>query len=121
MSIYRDEILEHYNNPQNFGQPKKFDIVAKQVNPFCGDEIEIYIELESSQVHKVKKIYFFGKGCAISIASASLLTEFVKGKTLKELTDLTQEDMLSLLGVEVSPTRRKCALLAMATLKEGLK
>lgn len=123
--LYKEEILEHYRNPQNFGRLAKFDICAKQSNPFCGDEIEFYVQFESRGVNKkspegclVKNIGFLGKGCAISIAAASMLTDYAKGKSKKQLTKFSEDDMLSLLGIEASETRKKCALLALSVLKD---
>lgn len=117
-SIYREEILEHYKDPQNFGKLKKFDLSSKQLNPFCGDGISMYIKEERG---KVSDVSFDGQGCAISIASTSLLTEYAKGKKINELTRFSEADMLDLLGIEVSETRKKCALLALYTLKDCFK
>lgn len=126
-TLYKEEILEHYRDPQNFGMLKKFDIKSKQLNPFCGDEVEIYVKLGKTAgvignhpEGVIEDISFQGVGCAISIASASLLTEYTKGKTKKELTKFSEDDMLSLLGIEVSETRKKCALLALYTLRDCL-
>src|SRR3989344_3747582 len=117
-NIYREEILEHYREPQNFGKLSSFDVSSKQLNPFCGDEIEIFITYQNGIIDLVS---FQGKGCAISIASTSILTEFVKGKKKTMLTKFSEEDMLTLLGVEVSETRKKCALLGWAVLQECLQ
>jgi nitrogen fixation protein NifU and related proteins len=120
--LYREEILEHYNSPQNFGKLETFNTSSKQLNPFCGDEIEIFIQFARDQRQetsdKIQDIRFSGKGCAISIAAASMLTEYAKGKTKEELTKFSEDDMLSLLGIAVSPTRKKCALLARAVLRD---
>ena len=116
-NLYKEEILEHYNSPLNFGKIKKFDKHSKQLNPFCGDEIEMFIKFNGS---RVKDISFTGNGCAISIASASILTEFLKGKSKKELTKFKEKDMLSLLGIEISENRKKCAFLALSVLKDFL-
>lgn len=123
MNIYREEILEHYRQPLNFGRLKKFDKSSKQLNPFCGDEVEIFLNIEAQPAGseaKVQNISFFGRGCAISIAAGSILTEFAKGKTKSQLTKFSEKDMLNLLGIEVSETRKKCALLALYTLKDCL-
>lgn len=114
-TLYRDELLEHYRNPQNFGKIPNFSVCAKQSNPFCGDDIEIFVQFEKD---KIKNIGFVGRGCAISMAGGSMLTEFVIGKTKKELTNFGEKAMLVLLGVEVSETRKKCALLAFSVLKD---
>ncbi|OGH18048.1 MAG: hypothetical protein A3F31_03880 [Candidatus Levybacteria bacterium RIFCSPHIGHO2_12_FULL_38_12] len=127
--VYREEILEHYKTPLNFGKPDKFAISSRQTNPFCGDEIEMFVEFEEKsaggatippQGWKIKTIGFEGVGCVISIVAGSMLTDYAKGKTKKELTKFSQEDMLDLLGIEVSETRKKCALLAFSVLKECL-
>ncbi len=116
-NLYREEILEHYKNPQNFGKLVKFDVSSKQLNPFCGDEIEISIKFNKDKVGQIK---FTGRGCAISIALASILTEYVKGKTKKQLTSFTEKDMLDMIGIKVSQTRKKCALLPLFVLKDCL-
>jgi len=116
-TLYREEILEHYKDPHNFGKLKKFNRSSKQLNPFCGDEIEVFTKINDG---KLKEISFLGSGCAISISAASILTDFAKGKSAASLTKFTQEDMLSLLGVEVSETRKKCAFLALSVLKDCL-
>jgi len=118
MSIYKDEILEHFNDPQNFGKLESFSINARQTNPFCGDDIELFIKLNNN---KVEDIGFTGKGCAISIASASILTEFSKQKKTSELLSFSEKDMLDLLTIDISETRKKCAMLALATLHDALK
>lgn len=114
-SIYKEEILEHYNSPQNFGKISDFSSSSKQTNPFCGDDLELFVKLIDN---KIVNIGFNGSGCAISIAAASILTEYAKGKYKNELTNFSEKDMLNLLGIEVSETRKKCALLALATLKD---
>lgn len=128
-NFYREEILEHYRNPLNKGKLSKFNVSSKQVNPFCGDEIEVFIKFEAQPLGlkaiglkaKVKKISFEGRGCAICIASASILTEYAKRKTKNQLTNLNEKDMLRLLKIELSPTRKKCALLGLAVLKDCIK
>ena len=115
--LYREEILEHYRNPQNSGKLSQFTHSSKQLNPFCGDEIEIFIQEKNN---KVQEISFLGKGCAISIAAASLLTEYAKGEKKSVLTKFSEKNMLKLLGIEVSETRKKCAFLALSVLKDCL-
>lgn len=117
-NIYREEILEHYREPLNFGRPEKFDISSKQTNPLCGDDIEMFLKYKKDNIYNVG---FLGKGCAICISACSMLTEHVKGKTKKQLTNFTEKDMLDLLKIEVSETRKKCALLGLAVLKDCLK
>lgn len=116
--LYKEEIIEHYKDPQHFGRPASFDVTAKQLNPFCGDEIEMFLAFSQE---KVKAVGFEGHGCAISIAATSILTEHVLKKSKKELTKFSKEDMLTLLGIEISETRKKCALLGWAVLQDCLK
>lgn len=116
--LYREEILEHYREPLNYGRLLSFDKHSRQVNPFCGDEISIFVRFKKGVSNKViENVGFEGKGCVVSVAGASMLTEFAKGKEKSLLTKFSEEDMLSLLGVEVSQTRKKCAFLALAVLK----
>jgi nitrogen fixation protein NifU and related proteins len=117
-SIYREEILEHYKDPQNFGKLQKFTHSSKLINPFCGDEIKIFVLIKNN---KIEDVGFTGVGCAISIASTSILTEFVRGKSVTQLTSFKGSDMLELLKIEVSETRKKCALLGLSALKDCLK
>ncbi len=126
-SIYKEEILEHYRNPLNFGKLLQFDVYSYQRNPLCGDEIEMCMkwgtrERRTRRDNKiVSKVRFMGKGCAISIAAASLLTEYVKGRSIVKLTNFSEASMLGLLGIEISETRKKCALLAFVVLKDCLQ
>lgn len=116
--IYREIILDHYRNPRNFGKLEKFDIDSRDTNPLCGDEIEMQISLGAD--HKMQEIKFTGKGCAISQASASMLTELAKGKPLEWVKELSKEDVFKLLGnPDLGPSRVKCALLGMKVLKTG--
>ena len=115
--LYREEILDHYQNPRNFGKMKGASSHAHQTNPLCGDDIEMFIKVKND---KISDISFQGKGCAICLAGASILTEHVKGKPKKELTRFSEKDMLDLLGIEVSETRKKCAMLSLAVLKDCL-
>lgn len=116
-NLYKEDILEHYNSPQNFGKLQSYTHSSKQKNPLCGDEIEMYTFFKEEIL---KDISFNGVGCAISIAAASLLTEFSKGKTQKLLTKFREKDMLNLLGIEVSESRKKCAFLPLSALKDCL-
>ncbi len=110
-------LLDHYQNPRNFGHLENPDIVHEEGNPSCGDQIRIEIKLEDNKIADIK---FTGKGCTISQASASILTEIVKGKTLEEVKNFSKEDMLNALGIPISPIRLKCALLALKVLKAGI-
>ena len=112
--IYKDIILDYYRNPRNFGDLTDPNVRAKDSNPLCGDIIEMQLKINES---KVDDIRFKGKGCAISQAAASMLTEVVKGKTLDEIKAMDKSDVLELLGIDPGPTRIKCALLGLKVLK----
>lgn len=115
--LYRELILDHYKNPRNHGTLDPNDFSFQDENPLCGDELRIDVRLDELQ--RVKEVAFSGKGCAISQASASLLTESIIGKTLDEIKQLGKEDILDLLGIQLGPTRLKCALLSLKVLKAG--
>jgi len=115
--IYKDIILDYYRNPRNFGDLQDPDVRAKDSNPLCGDIIEMQLKIHDGKVEDVR---FKGKGCAISQAAASMLTESVKGKTLDDIKALGKSDVLNLLGIDPGPTRIKCALLGLKVLKLGV-
>ena len=112
--MYRDYILDHYKNPRNAGDLAGATNVYKSDNPLCGDEITMALLIEDGTV---KDVRFNGKGCAISQASASILTEEIKGRTLDEVRAIDQRHVLENLGIPISPARVKCALLGLKTLK----
>ena len=115
--LYREYILDHYQNPRNYGEMEDPDISHEEYNPLCGDRLVFQLKLDNDRVVDVK---FHGEGCAISQASASMLTERVLGKTLDELKALTKEDILEMLGIPIGPVRMKCALLSLKALKAGI-
>jgi nitrogen fixation NifU-like protein len=115
--IYKDIILDYYRHPRNFGELQNPDIRSKDSNPLCGDIIEMQLKIKDGTVEDIR---FNGKGCAISQASASMLTEVVKGKTLEQVKAMDKGDVLELLGIDPGPTRIKCALLGLKVLKLGV-
>lgn len=115
--FYREYILDHYQNPRNYGVIEDPDISYEDSNPLCGDKIRIDLKLNDSRVKEAK---FSGCGCAISQASASILTEMVRNKSLDEVKHLSKDDMIEALGIELGPVRLKCALLALKVLKAGV-
>lgn len=114
--LYREIILEHWQHPQNYGEIKDPDINATGNNPVCGDRIRMTAILQDG---RIADIAFIGEGCAISKASASLFTEHIKGKPLDKIKAMSNQDVIALLGIDVTPARMKCALLAYTTLKVG--
>ena len=115
--IYRQYILEHYREPHNHGRLDHPDIHAADTNPLCGDRIELDLQVADGRVTEVR---FSGRGCAISQAAASMLTERIEGATLDELRALRPADILEMLGVEIGPARQRCALLCLRVLHQGI-
>jgi len=113
--LYREQILEHYKRPHNFGPLEDFDLEFEDSNPFCGDEQHVRIKLDSDG--RVAEVRFEGSGCAISTAATSLLSEELAGKTREELVRLDKAFVLELLGIDISATRMKCALLGLKVVK----
>jgi len=115
--LYREQILEHYKRPHNFGQVENPDLEFEDNNPFCGDEQHVTIRLDD--LDRVAEIAFEGRGCAISTAATSLLTDELVGRTREELLRLPKEFVLDLLGIEISATRMKCAMLGLKVVKSA--
>ncbi len=115
--LYRDQILEHYKRPHNFGALDSPDLEFEDTNPFCGDEQHVMIKLDSDE--RVAEVTFEGKGCAISTAATSLLTDELVGKSRQELLQLPKEFVLELLGIDISATRMKCAMLGLKIVKSA--
>jgi nitrogen fixation NifU-like protein len=115
--LYREEILDHYKHPRHRGTLERPDITYEDANPLCGDQLRIDLEVEDGRIAQIRHS---GHGCSISQAAASMLCERMAGRPLAEVKDLTREDMLEMLGIELGPVRLKCALLALKTLKAGV-
>lgn len=113
--LYRDQILEHYKRPHNFGRLDEYDLDFEDTNPLCGDEQHVFIKLDEDD--RVEAVSFEGQGCAISTAATSLLTDELKGLSRDELLQLPKEKVLELLGIDISATRMKCALLGLKAVK----
>ena len=116
-SIYREIILDHSKNPRNKRKLDPADFTYEDVNPLCGDEVRIDVRVNDGHV---SEIAFSGRGCAVSQASASILTEMVEGMSIDEVKQITKDDLLEEIGIPVSPARLKCALLSLKVLKAGL-
>src|SRR3989344_1235783 len=125
MDLYREEILEHWKNPQNFGEIKNADLVIDQINPLCGDQIRFFFNFEKkgnpkSEIRnpKIIDVSFTGNGCAISIASASMLSQYIKGKKISAISKIVGKDILEMLGGDIAPARLKCAFLPLEAIKK---
>lgn len=115
--LYREQILEHYKRPHNFGVLENPDLEFEDSNPFCGDQQHVMIRLGEDD--RVAEVRFEGQGCAISTAATSLLTDELAGLTREELLRLDKQVVLDLLGIEISATRMKCAMLGLKVVKSA--
>jgi nitrogen fixation NifU-like protein len=114
-ALYREQILDHYKHPHNFGELDDADLEFEDTNPLCGDELKV--QLKVGDDGRVGTVRFSGQGCAISQAAASMISDEIKGMTVEELRKLDKDAILELLGIDISATRMKCALLALKVLK----
>ena len=116
LDLYAEEIISHYEHPHNKGRIDSPSISVHEYNPTCGDDITVYLDIEQGRIKDVK---FSGSGCAISMASASMLTDFIKGKRLEEVEKMGLPAVIELLGIDPGPARLKCATLSLKTVKEA--
>ncbi len=116
--IYRDNIIDHFKNPRNYGEIVEAEIKHSELNSICGDMIRLFVKLKEGKVEDVK---FKGNGCAISMAATSMMTEILKEKTLDEIKNLKKEDIFEMLGIELGVVRMKCGLLCLDTLMKGIE
>jgi nitrogen fixation NifU-like protein len=116
--LYRELILDHYKNPRNHGLLADPDAVAEGQNPLCGDEVTVTVRLAEGDV--IEDVGFEGRGCAISQAATSMLTDLVKGRTAAEVAAMPKEELLEEIGIPLTPVRLKCAILGLGVLKVAL-
>ena len=116
--LYRQVIIDRYKNPRMRGELDPHDYSYQDDNPLCGDVIRIDLRVDDSDT--ITEAAFSGEGCAISQASADLLTEALEGKNLEQVKEMSKQDVLDLLGIELGPVRLKCALLSLKVVKAGV-
>lgn len=114
---YREYILDHYRDPRNYGELENPDVHCEDNNPLCGDQLAMDLKVDGDRISEVR---FRGQGCAISQASASMLSELIEGHTVEEVVALGKDDILDSLGIPISPARTKCAFLSLRVLHRGL-
>lgn len=117
--FYREHILDHYAHPRNWGRLQNPDIVADSDDPSCGDQV--HLELALDEEGRVRQVAFEGEGCMVSMASASIFTEYLRGKSLEDLERLTEDEAIALLDAPIPPSRRRCALAPLFALRAGLR
>jgi nitrogen fixation NifU-like protein len=117
--MYREVILDHYKNPRGHGELEDADAHADGQNPLCGDEVSIYVAF-AEDGETIDEVKFSGRGCAISQAATSMLTEMVQGKTALAVGTMDKQELLDEIGIQLSPVRLKCAVLGLTTLKVAL-
>ena len=116
--VYKENIIDHFKNPRNYGEIVEAEIKHSELNSICGDMIRLFVKLEDGKISDVK---FKGNGCAISMASTSMMTDVLKGKTLEEVKKLSPEDIFEMLGIKLGIVRMKCGLLCLNALTNGIK
>ena len=116
--MYQENILDHYKTPRNFGKMENATVHHHEKNPLCGDELDMFLLIDKNK--KIADVRVYPRGCAISVASTSMLSDEIKGKSIDELGKMTKENILEMLGIPISPVRLKCALLSLDTLKNSI-
>jgi nitrogen fixation NifU-like protein len=117
--FYRENILDHYKNPRNYGLLEPSDAQAEGQNPLCGDEVTVSIRF-AEDGETIEEIGFEGRGCAVSQAATSMLTDLVKGRKASDVATLPKEEILGEIGIPLTPVRMKCAILGLGVVKVAL-
>ncbi len=117
--MYQEKILFHYRNPKNFGELPAATLSGEESNPLCGDRIRLALKLDAAG-KQVQEVRFSGDGCAISVASTSMLTQKLDGQKVEEIERITRDDVLAMIGIPLSPVRVKCALTGFVALGRAL-
>lgn len=118
MTLYQEELMDHYRYPRNSGQLDNPDFNTEVLNPSCGDMVSFHAYIQNGTITEIK---FQGKGCVISQATASMLTEYCKNKPMDILENISKNDILHMVGIQLGPTRLRCALLSLEALQQGLR
>lgn len=116
--MYQEQILEHYHNPLNCGVIKNPSHQYHNHNPLCGDELTVYLKVDKGVI---KKVRYQAQGCALSVSAMSLLSGKVEGKSVESILEMTKDDILEIIGIQVGPVRLKCVLLGLQTLQQALR
>ena len=116
--MYQENILDHYKVPHNFGKMENATVHHHEKNPLCGDDLDMFLVIDENK--KIVDVKVYPRGCAISVASASMLSDEIKGKNIDEVKNMSKEQILEMLGMPISPVRLKCALLSLDTLKNSI-
>mgnify|MGYP000449784377 CR=1 FL=1 len=117
VDLYQQNIIDHFKNPENYGVLEDAEIVRAEYNPLCGDKITVYMKFDKEIL---AEILFEGSGCAISQAAMSMLSEEIKGKSKPEILSITKDDIVEMLGIDIGPTRLKCALLGWQAVRNAI-
>lgn len=121
MDIYREDVLDHYKNPRNYGDMDDYDLLGRDANASCGDMIEFRLKIQSKKGKSIiEEVKWKGIGCAISTAAASKLSEWVKGRTLDEVREIGEGELVEIIDIKVSPGREKCVTLPIRVVREKL-
>jgi len=118
LEMYQQNILDHYKHPRNFGELPDAPHKSHAANPLCGDELDFFLVFDAD--NRVAEVKFSGRGCTISMASASMLSEKLKGMSRAEIERMVNDDVLKILGVEVNPARMKCATLSLEAVQQAI-